>query len=65
MNEEPIDLNRRTYRVKLNDNTVEFTIYGEDDDLNTLEMFITFLLESMDDPLFGDDDDDIFGDDDE
>lgn len=63
-NEEPLDLIKRSYRVKINGHAVEFAIYGEDDDLNTLEMFITFLLESIDDSSIGDDDS-YFGDDDE
>lgn len=64
MNEEPIDLTKRSYRVKINGHAVEFAIYGEDDDLDTLELFITFLLESIDDGLI-DGDDTYFGDDDE
>ena len=68
MNEKtPIDLDKREYRVRINGNAVSFSIYGEEDDLNTLEMFITFLLESMVDSGLGDDDDDgpFFGDNDE
>ena len=67
MNEKPIiDLDKREYRVRINGNAVSFSIYGEEDDLNTLELFITFLLESMADSGLGDDDDGpFFGDDDE
>jgi hypothetical protein len=63
---KPIDLDKREYRVKINGNAVSFSIYGEEDDLNTLELFITFLLESMVDSSLGDDEDGpFFGDDDE
>lgn len=41
-----LDLEKKIYRVKINGHKVEFTIYGEEDDLNTLEMFITFLINS-------------------
>ena len=64
--QKPIDLDKREYRVKINGNAVSFSIYGEEDDLNTLELFITFLLESMVDSGLGDDEDGpFFGDDDE
>ncbi len=65
--QQPIDLDKREYRVRINGNAVSFSIYGEEDDLNTLELFITFLLESMADSGLGDDDEDgpFFGDDDE
>jgi len=49
-----LDLETRTYTVNLNGNTVQFTLYGEEDDLNTLDMFITFLMQAARDNL-GDD----------
>ena len=41
-----IDLETRTYTVNLNSNIVQFTLYGEEDDLNTLDMFIAFLIQA-------------------
>lgn len=38
-----IELERRTYDVVLNGNEVSFEVYGEEDDLNTLEMLIAYL----------------------
>jgi hypothetical protein len=50
-----LDLEKKIYRVKINGHKVEFTIYGEEDDLNTLEMFISFLINSS----TSDDEDDV------
>jgi hypothetical protein len=44
-----LDLEKKTYRVKINGHKVEFSIYGEEDDLNTLEMFILFLIQTSKD----------------
>lgn len=52
--DKDLDLEKKIYRVKINGHKVEFTIYGEEDDLNTLEMFISFLINSSTD----DEDDD-------
>ena len=44
-----LELEKKTYGVTINGNIVSFTIYGEEDDLDTLEMFIQFLLDAEDD----------------
>lgn len=38
-----IELERRTYNVVINGNEVSFCVYGEEDDLDTLEMLIGYL----------------------
>jgi hypothetical protein len=38
-----LDLERRTYNVTLNGNKVTFQVYGDEDDLDTLEMLISYL----------------------
>lgn len=44
--DEPLELSKRTYCVKFDDNVVNFSVYGDDDDLNTLDLFIGFLLDA-------------------
>jgi len=48
MAEENLQLEKKIYKVAIDDNVVSFTIYGEEDDLETLEMFIAFLLQGSD-----------------
>jgi hypothetical protein len=48
MTEENLKLDKKIYKVAIDDNVVSFTIYGEEDDLETLEMFIEFLLQGSD-----------------
>lgn len=57
---EKLQLEKKTYNVSIDDNVVSFTIYGEEDDLEALEMFIAFLLQasSVDDDEDFDDGDD-------
>jgi hypothetical protein len=43
MNEE-LDLIKRNFRVYLDGHNVNFSIYGEEEDLETLDMFLTFLI---------------------
>ena len=45
---EKLQLEKKIYKVAIDDNVVSFTIYGEEDDLETLEMFIAFLLQGSD-----------------
>lgn len=45
---EKLQLEKKTYKVAIDDNVVSFTIYGEEDDLEALEMFIAFLLQDSD-----------------
>jgi hypothetical protein len=47
-NTEKLQLEKKIYKVAIDDNVVSFTIYGEEDDLEALEMFITFLLQGSD-----------------
>ena len=48
-----IELEKRTYNVVMNGNEVSFQVYGEEDDLDTLEMLIAYLAkraaENLDD----------------
>ena len=41
---DELELEKKTYTVNINGHMVEFTVYGEEDDLETLEMFISFLM---------------------
>jgi hypothetical protein len=45
MTHENLELEKKIYKVAIDDNIVSFTIYGEEDDLEALEMFIAFLLQ--------------------
>jgi len=49
-----LELDKRTYTVNLNGNIVQFSLYGEEDELNTLDLFIAFLMQAAKDNL-GDD----------
>jgi hypothetical protein len=48
MTNENLQLEKKIYKVAIDDNVVSFTIYGEETDLETLEMFIAFLLQGSD-----------------
>jgi hypothetical protein len=48
MTQVPLELEKKIYKVAIDDNIVSFTIYGEEDDLEALEMFIAFLLQGSD-----------------
>ena len=55
---EKLQLEKKTYKVAIDDNVVSFTIYGEEDDLEALEMFIAFLLQGSDSDVDDFDDED-------
>jgi len=69
MSEEPIkyippisvelELEQRTYNVVMNGNEVGFKVYGEEDDLDTLEMLIAYLVKAAAAKLPDEDDEDL------
>jgi hypothetical protein len=58
MSQVPLELEKKIYKVAIDDNIVSFTIYGEEDDLEALEMFIAFLLQGSDADIDDIDEDD-------
>ena len=58
MTHENLELEKKIYKVAIDDNIVSFTIYGEEDDLEALEMFIAFLLQGSDADIDDIDEDD-------
>jgi len=52
-----LELEQRTYNVVMNGNEVGFKVYGEEDDLDTLEMLIAYLVKAAAATLPDDEDD--------
>ena len=50
-----IELKRRVYNVAINGDTVSFSVYGDEDDLDTLEMLIGYLAKLAAEGLDDDD----------